>query len=316
MEDLICIDDKYYDPYFILQVSKKDVKKKEFKKTLIKNYKKYILKYHPDKCKDKSNKFLIIQKSYDYILENIRYAQTNTTHSVFNASKELEEDFKDINNDKNIEIKKAYEKIKPKKEENIEINSYANALVDTSIKTVNQFAKRKFTNEEFNKIFEYVKEKNNEKTIIVEETIDGFNGYNQDTLFPSVSSFNGLMITQDNIYENGYDEVSILFNNSKNPQNIITKDEYNKKKKLEICKKNDYRGEYSPGNYKQEEKKLYDTIYNKLKKKEEDDKNKILKNASKFYDSVYIEDCINNKLESSTTFLSQFDKHFYSKRIN
>lgn len=303
--DLICIDNEYYDPYFILQVSKDDLikDKKKFKKELSTSYKKKILKYHPDKTKNEDLKFRIVQESYNYILKHIEYISPKKEKYY----KPLEEDiidFKNISKDKNDKIQKKLEKKEREKKEREE-----------KFDIINQFKNRKFSNDEFNKLFEYIKQESEENdNVNIEETIDGFNGFNQNYNQSMVSSYNGLMITYDNTInecENNYTE---LFNKTRNPTKMIDIKKIPEKKKVEYKKIYD---DSLPeiGEIKTAEENLYSTIYNKLKQKEEQDKQNIIKNASKLYKKELINECFDKKLECNKTLLSVLDKHFYTNRI-
>ena len=115
-------------------------------------------------------------------------------------------------------------------DENLSIEEdYDNLKVDL----VNLFGKKKFSNKQFNKIFEWNKYKNSEKDQfetskqLIHKTTDGFSSYNSGVIENNcslVSSYNGLMIAGDDLGERGigywgnnYSDYSIVHKGVRNP---------------------------------------------------------------------------------------------------
>jgi hypothetical protein len=198
----------------------------------------------------------------------------------------------------------------------------------------NQFENRKFTTKEFNKIFEYNKQKQDDdkdKVItksMIHKTTDGFFGYNTSdiTNCALVSSFNGLLITGDNFGErnigywgNNYSDYKFSYKTSKNPNSKIiipkTNDDDILEKKMtseEILKyENKYRNGYNEnnsGNFSQNEKILYKKTYEDLLKKEFEDKDMVLKYINQ-YSSETIDKALSGELQESPKYSSALRKY-------
>ena len=251
--NVITIDNKQYDPYFILDVTKEDSLEH-----IKKSFRGKVKKYHPDKYTDLLKKekyekyFKILSESYQYI-KNKR----QDTSVCQNKSKGGEQIKKNIDLDN---FNKTFEKSKDPNYfgygddyNRIErIEDYENI----DVKYCNQFENRKFTTKEFNKIFEYNKNSEDDKDKVVtksmiHKTTDGFFGYNTSdiTNCALVSSFNGLLVTGDNFGESGigywgnnYSDYKFSYKTSKNPNSkIIIKKDGKKKdgKKIDATNEDD-----------------------------------------------------------------------------
>ena len=276
--NVITIDGKQYDPYFILDVTKQD-SLEHIKKT----FRVKVKKYHPDKYTDLLKKakyekyFKILSESYQYI--------KNKRQDTFSKSKcKQGEQIK-----KNIDLdnfNKTFEKSKDPNHfgygddyNRIErIEDYENI----DVKYCNQFENRKFTTKEFNKIFEYNKnsEDDDKDNVItksmIHKTTDGFFGYNTSdiTNCALVSSFNGLLITGDNFGERGigywgnnYSDYKFSYKTSKNPNSkiIIKKDDTKEDDTKEDDTKEDDTKEHDT---KEDDTKEDDTIEKKITSEE------------------------------------------------
>lgn len=302
--ETICVDNEHYDPFFILQVSKKNMtikNKKQFENNLRNIYKKQSLKYHPDKNNGNELKFRIINESYKYILNKLSYLEEYKLQECLKQTKESIDDYNKLNDIRETELKKNFLKEKQKEREE-------------KFDVLNQFKNKKFSNEEFNKIFEYIKKENKEEEQI-EETIDGFNGYNQDISQPLISSYNGLMITYDNMITQTNERSNFNKNFNYNPDKLINVKEIPEKKPVEYKKEKREETINVNIDIKEAEQNLYSKIYDKLKRKEEEDRLNVLNNVDKLYNKEVVNDCVNNKLQTNRTFLDVFDEHFYSRRI-
>jgi len=254
-ENYVLVDDKYYDPYFILEVDQDD--ELEY---IIKAYKTKAKKYHPDKAKTEKDKiknekrFKILRKCIEHIKEkretsfidtNIRkneYKNKNYENKIFKNKSELNE-FNNTFLEKSYSSNKKINNIKKDK------NSHLKELNENEI-IINQFNSSKFENDKFNLIFDYNLIKNNklnndnsDSKQLIHYTTDGFYGYNTADLqnFAMVKSFNGLLISDDLIdsdsnYNCNYADIEVYNNHVKNPEKLIKltkKEKENIKKILE-----------------------------------------------------------------------------------
>ena len=326
--NVITIDGKQYDPYFILDVTKEDSLEH-----IKKSFRGKVKKYHPDKYTDISKKakyekyFKILSESYQYI--------KNKRQDTFTKSKckQGEHIKKNINLDN---FNKTFEKSKDPNHfgygdnyTRIErIEDYENM----DVKYFNQFENRKFTTKEFNKFFEYNKnseDDDKDKVItksMIHKTTDGFFGYNTSdiTNCALVSSFNGLLVTGDNFGESGvgywgnnYSDYKFSYKTSKNPNSKIiidTKQDDTIEPKItseEISKyKNKYKNEYknTTGNFSQQENLLYKKTYEDLVKKEFEDKDMVLKYINQ-YSSETIDKALSGELPESRKYTSELRKY-------
>jgi hypothetical protein len=353
-DNYICVDNKYYDPYFILEVDHDDDLD-----YIIKCYKNKARKYHPDKAlneKDKiknERRFKILKKSLDFIKEkrDTSFINTYSRKKEYKNSKSCEDKkFKDkmeLNKFNHEFEEKSYSKYKKK------IKKDEKDRDDKEINIINQFESNKFANKKFNLIFEYnnlqnnKKEKQNSNTLI-HYTTDGFYGYNTSDLdnYALVRGFNGLLISDDLIsstqftknYGNNYSDYNDIFQNHvKNPDKIIklTKHELEKlneilnEKKSNIKKASNYifenESEYEnedyeehdnnvKNNFEREQKKLYNKNLISLTKEQENNK-KIIMNSG-IYDRDLIKDAEYGVLDMSPSLMRALDEHYKFKRLN
>jgi curved DNA-binding protein CbpA len=330
--NVITIDGKQYDPYFILDVTKEDTIEH-----IKKSFRGKVKKYHPDKYTDLLKKakyekyFKILSESYEYI--------KNKRQDNFSNSKCKQKD----NIKKNIDLDNFNKTFENSKDPNhfgygndynrIErIEDYESM----DITYCNQFENRKFTTKEFNKIFEYNKDSQDDdkdKVItksMIHKTTDGFWGYNTSdmTNCALVSSFNGLLITGDNFGESGigywgnnYGDYKFSYKTSKNPNSkiIIPKEKVkhddileNKVTSTEISKyKNEYKNEYqqnTSGNFSQQEKVVHKKIYEDLVKKEFEDKDMVMKYINQYSPEI-INKALSGELPESPKYSSALYKY-------
>jgi curved DNA-binding protein CbpA len=346
--DVITINNKQYDPYFILGVTKDDTI--DF---ISKIFRKKVKKYHPDKYIDPKKKekyecyFKILVESFEYIKNRrtnshdlqINRKKENTIKDKkdikvsskkdiieFNKefktkskrskkSKEIKESNEDQKSKESKESKESYKRIK-NKEEYSEFKPYY----------FNPLTKKKFTKEEFNQIFEYNKkiqeideDRIKEKSLI-HVTTDGFNAYNSGQLSTNcalVSSYKGLLITGDDFEELGigywgddYSDYKLSFKlSAKNPTKKI-------KGNLETLptsfikkeKINNNESLNQQGSFKTQQEKFVKNTYESLLKKEKNDKEMVLKHLYK-YDKDTVKKALKGELESSITYTSILQKH-------
>lgn len=297
--DLIEVDGEYYDPYHILGVTKDD--SLEIVKV---EYKIKAKKYHPDKARAKDVKkyelrFRIVKKAYDYIKERKNKVTSSKSISINVNTNNLKQEKEDISEHlKNIED---YDKL------------------DTNI--CNQFLKKKFTPETFNRLFEYNKHCNKQKKekqdIVKHQTTDGFFGYNSSVInnCALVSSYQGLLLTQDNDNDddNHIQKYNSYFDGARNPscEIHVPKDfEVQRKKHTKEQKKQEH---FTRGTFEQEEKILHDKMLKQLVEKEEYYK-KIISKASQ-YDNETIQRALRGELDMSPSLLNALSDHYKTKKL-
>jgi curved DNA-binding protein CbpA len=353
--DIITLNNKQYDPYFILDVTKDDTYEH-----ISKSFRKKVKKYHPDKYTDKKQKekyecyFKILSQSFEYIKnkrKNVNDLQINRNNKKIEKDnikiKSSKKDIDEFNN--NFEIKK--NKKKEKKEKSITESDYkqiknTEEYLDFKPSYYNPLSKKKFTNKEFNEIFEYNKKIQEidddeiKKKSIIHVTTDGFNGYNSGQLNNNcalVSSYSGLMVTGDNetgvgYWSNDYSDYKISFKlSAKNPdskfkikneknKNEKNKNEKNKneKDKNEKDKNENNKNEKNKnennkiyqgsGSFKTQEQNFVKNTYESLLRKEQKDKEIVLKHLYQ-YDDETIKKALNGELEKSVKYSSILQKY-------
>lgn len=347
--DYVCIDNKYYDPYFILEVDQDDDLDH-----IIKCYKYKAKKYHPDKASNSKEK-IKYEKRFKILTKCIEFIKDKRESSFINpdkikkqyasSKKEISKDFtnnKDLTNFNDSFVEKSYSKSK------FFLNSKKHSKnsndLDNSIDTINQFKSTKFANDKFNLIFEYNQLKNtnkNENTQLIHYTTDGFYGYNSCDIdnYAIVRSFNGLLISDDLIesnentnYGNNYSDFNDIYKNQvKNPNKLIklTKEEIQKlkndldKKKSKVKKASNYlyeeyeedeQDEKEISNvFEKEQYKLYKKNLSSLVKQQEKDKNTILNSG--VYNNDIIKEAEDEVLDMSPSLLRALDEHYKYRRI-
>lgn len=297
--DIIVIDGKEYDPYFILEVTRQDDNS-----IITKSYRQKVKKYHPDKytdCKKKEKYekyFKILTESYRYIkCKREGISKSKKSHDQLENTKMSKDDLVKFNHkfNKNIETDE-YERIK-------NIDDYKNVK---DIDIYNLFSGKKFKIDEFNNVFEYnkqVQETEREKIIektLIHKTSDGFYGSNSNDVnnCALVSTFNGIMISGDVLDNRGYwgsnyGDYKLSYKLAKNPNKIV-----NIKVKQDIKKINpeEYIKNYKmlpktkfSGNFQEQnnilEKKIYEDLLEKEAQDEEIVKQYVYENPNYDYDN-------------------------------
>ena len=346
IDNYVCVDKKYYDPYFILGVDNDD--DLEY---IIKCYKYKAKKYHPDKATNEKER-IKNEKKFKILNKCIEFIKERRENSFIDTSKRKKESETKIKENKNFSNKKKLnefnelfeEKCKRNLKQKKEIDKPKEEIDEKDI--INQFKSTKFSNEKFNLIFDYNLLKNNKELDnnkqIIHYTTDGFYGYNTSDLdnYAIVRSFNGLLISDDLIesneinYGNNYSDYNDIYKNQvKNPNKLIklNKEEIRKLEK-ELKKKNSklkksskyvYESEEdtnedeectSGNKYEKEQNKLYKKNLSLLIKQQEKDKKTILKSG--IYDNDLIKDAEDGVLDMSPSLLRALDEHYKYKRIS
>jgi|UniRef100_A0A6C0AMZ2 curved DNA-binding protein CbpA len=318
--EVIDINGKLYDPYFILGVTKDDSSDH-----ITRSFRKLVKKYHPDKYTDKTDKqkyesyFKILVASFEYIKE--KRSGKKSIHLIDKSKYKHEVKPKDCNIDS---FNKDFDNIKR------DPNDYGYGENYTRLKNteeydslkvdlVNLFGKKKFSNKQFNKIFEWNKHKNlendptNNANQLIHRTTDGFSCYNSTIIDNScslVSSYNGLMIAGDDLGERGvgywgnnYSDYSIVHKGIKNPA---------KKpripKNFTINNKNQKSDEKDINVYDEDKHGLDKKQYNDLLEKERLDKEVVLKYMHKYQKDIS-DKALNDELDKSQSYIDVLQKN-------
>jgi curved DNA-binding protein CbpA len=318
--EVIDINGKLYDPYFILGVTKDDSSEH-----ITRSFRKKVKKYHPDKCTDKLDKqkyecyFKILVASFEYIKE--KRSSKKSIHLIDKSKYKHEVKPKTCNIDS---FNKDFDNIKR------DPNDYGYGENYTRLKStdeydglkvdlVNLFGKKKFSNKQFNKIFEWNKYKNLENdesknaNQLIHRTTDGFSCYNSGIIDNScslVSSYNGLMIAGDDLGERGvgywgndYSDYSIVHKGIKNP---VKKPRI--PKNFTINNKNQKSDEKDIKVYNEDKHGLDKKQYNDLLEKERLDKELVLKYMHKYQKDIS-DKALNDELDKSQSFTDVLQKN-------
>lgn len=312
--DVIDIDGKLYDPYFILGVTKDDSSEH-----ITKLFRKKVKKYHPDKYTDKNDKkkyecyFKILVSSFEYIKQKRKdkksihlIDKSKYKHEVKPKSCDIDSFNKDFDNSKSKKdpndygYGENYTRLE-------KVEEYENLKVDL----VNLFGKKKFSNKQFNKIFEWNKYKNLEKDQLetskqlIHKTTDGFSSYNSgviDNNCSLVSSYNGLMIAGDDLGERGigywgnnYSDYSIVHKGVRNP---VKKPKIPRKFSIDEYIEKSKNNTSESVIYNEDKYALDKKQYNDLLEKEQLDKEIVLKYINKYQKEI-AEKALNDELEKS-----------------
>lgn len=346
IENYVCVDKKYYDPYFILGVDNDD--DLEY---IIKCYKYKAKKYHPDKAINEKER-IKNEKKFKILNKCIEFIKERRENSFIDTNKRKKESDLKIKENKNFSDKKKlkefndlFQEKSKRKLTNKNIDKKTNKEVDEK-EIINQFKSSKFSNEKFNLIFDYNLLKNNKELDnnkqIIHYTTDGFYGYNTSDLdnYAIVRSFNGLLISDDLMethetnYGNNYADYNDIYKNQvKNPNKLIklNKEEIQKlekelkKKNAKLKKSSKYvyeseediyeseENEENESGFQKEQNKLYKKNLSLLIKQQEKDKKTILKSG--IYDNDLIKDAEDGILDMSPSLLRALDEHYKYKRI-
>lgn len=359
--ETICIGGEYFDPYYVLGVVKDDTIE-----DITKAFKLKAKKYHPDKVVESQRKkyerrFRIIMESYNYI-RNKRTSHRDSNRSLdfsFLSYSDPNEftgsDVSETNNNIKTEFDIASET--SSKYDNPNDFGYGEIQRLGSIEEyekyddsqiINQFRDRKFSTDEFNKIFDYIKiktegqneeanDKINEKTLI-HKTTDGFWGYNTCDLgnCASVSTYSGLMITGDNWGESGvgywdgnYSDYRLTYKNKYDPSKVVNVPKDFKVREPKILETKSKPISYSDAlsdiaksigrkniatTFGDESAKMYKRNLDCLIEKKEADKEMILKYAHQ-YDKNTVKHAIDGTLDKSPELIDILNQHYNAKRI-
>lgn len=337
---MICVDGKYYDPYHILQVTADDEDEH-----IAKAYRMKAKRYHPDKAprdkaKEYSTKFKIVTEAYNYIRNKrlstvIKSHESKSDHPLMTTF-DLDTFNKEYTSRQNV-VTDPYKFGYGDHEHIQHIEDYDR--FDVSI--INQFAGKKFNNEEFNKLFEYNKTIQDTQSVgntqgqgssaLVHRTTDGFFGYNTaDTgSCALVNSFNGLMITGDNFGESGvgywgdgYSDYQHVHSGVANPQKIIQVPENFKVQDFVPNSSMTYE-EYSKAytnpptqktTFKREEERMCQRMMDELLEQEQRGEQFVKKYASQ-YSSNFVQAALNGELDRSPTLLDNLQQHYNVQTI-
>lgn len=335
--DIITIDGKDYDPYFILDVTKDDSSEH-----ITRSFRAKVKKYHPDKYTDKAKKkkyekyFKILSESYQYIKNKRQSSRINKNSHKTRDEKITQKGLEEFNKDFSEKCKgdpefraddpnrfgygDDYDRLK--KEDDYE-------KFKTDI--YNPFGDKKFSADEFNDMFEYIKQKDEDYDKVVEKslihkTTDGFRGYNSSDFgnCALVSSFNGLMVTGDRFGESGvgywgsgYSDYKYSYKRAKNPSSIVIvpKDTVKKNpvEKITQQEMNEYKRRYNTkidGDNSQVA--IDDIIYEQLVEKEKEDEALVKKFISQ-YDEQHIASCLAGNLDRSRTYKETLDRQYIKR---
>ena len=313
--DKVLIDNKYYDPYFILSVTPNDSIKH-----ITKAFKMKAKVLHPDKFKNKSNvnmdkvykHFNILLCCYEFIL----------------------------NKNKDLQLEKNTEEIEP-----LNIEEKENTLdygygeidrlqtleeYDEKKPTQNKIIKGKFNKKQFNRIFEYNESQQSNSTSkdkcleLIHKTTDGFYAYNSNDVnnCSLVKSFNGLMILGDDLGQSGKGYTNSKFSDYKKsfsgpsnpdkpmriPKHFKTKDQYTIESKSIKTVLNERNKEYTVESFSIEEQNLLSKKKNQLKQKIKEDEEFVKKYGSSIFSKRLIEDAKSRKLNVSSDYISDIDE--------
>ena len=254
------IDGEKIDPYFIVGVTEDD--KEE---TVYKMYKQKAKILHPDKAKGRDKKlneknFRILKESYEFIIKEKKgKGATGDITKLKDAKREKykEEESKNFKTKREKEkfdekYEKQREKLKrPEEFGHKEHRRMKNLGEYDSLNVEIDKILDKFSSKKFNKIFEYIKDKNQKEEDkekgLIHRTSDGFFAHNSGvTKQMPVSVYNGLLLAGDDYGEEGkgyygndygdYLEVLNAIRNPKKGEIDIKKIMRQKVKKQEIKK--------------------------------------------------------------------------------
>jgi curved DNA-binding protein CbpA len=339
--DFVEIDGKKYDPYFILDVTKDDTNEH-----ITRSFRTKVKRYHPDKYTDPVKKkkyeiyFKILSESYQYIKKKREVSKglrKRKNEKLTDVKEMTQGDLKTFNNNFDKEAKETKKRGKTKKihDDNSETyerlentDDYEKFCVDI----YNQFSDKKFTNDDFNKIFEHIKSKEDDELnkvldkSLIHKTTDGFRGYNSADFggCALVSLYNGLMISGDTLADNGsgywgsgYSDYKFSYKRAKNPNSkIIVKDNGEKEVLGKITsdditkykQKHNITYTNTAGNFSQQQTSFYQKIYTDLLEQEHMDEMIVKKNISQ-YGHDTIKQALSGELETSPTYRSVLYKY-------
>lgn len=338
--DVVKVGGKRYDPYFILDVTKDDSDEH-----IKRSFREKVKRYHPDRYTDPAKRkkyelyFQILSESFDYIrtkrsstnVDTRRRSSKSTTRSKQDQerSKKMSPntfnktfcESSDVNRNKPEDFGYSATRTSTVKEyKNFEVNNY------------NQFSDRKFSEREFNRIFDYIKQQQSQESQtrqlqVVHKTTDGFNGYNCNDVGECalISSFNGLLITGDDLGERGigywgdrYGDYKMSYETARNPNRRVKvpKDFVKPEPTRSTQTSTDYshvvsdikRQLSNDITFQSETNTLYQKTYSDLVEQERRDREFVLKYANQ-YDANTVQQALNGELETSPTYTSVLHKY-------
>ena len=326
--DIITVDGKKYDPYFILDVTKDDTAD-----NITKSFRTKVKRYHPDKYTNLEKKkkyekyFKILTESYQYIKR-----KREQSKGLIRKKEKDNQIKKNITKSELTEFNETFKKDDPNEYgygENYERMQDIKDYERLDVNIFNQFSGKKFSNERFNEIFDHNKgseDDDYDKRVnmsLIHKTTDGFCGYNASDFGNCglVSSFNGLMITGDDFGErgvgywgSGYSDYKYSYKGAKNPNSkIIVPKDATKKQPItkvthdEIQK---YKSNYNKINndINKASKHIDKIIYDDLLDKEKQDEIFVKKYLSQ-YDKTTIEKALSGELDQSQTYKAVLQKY-------
>lgn len=337
VNNIITIDGEDYDPYFILGVTLDDTDEH-----INKVFRKKVKKYHPDKVDDKKDKkkyeyyFKIILECYGYIKEKRKNSQKLKKKEASSLSKQK---LKTLTKEELDEFNRGFEKKcniqnKKEKEKRLQkIDDYINEDV-TQYVIEKKNSKKKFSNKDFNAIFDYNKnlhQKDISSNALIYRTNDGFFGYNASDVgnCAMVSSYNGLIVSGDMIgdmgkgyWSNNYSDYNQSFENAiTNPKGKLDMTKIYKENKKNVIEPkvkttfNEYQKSYNTfkytvqDTYNKEQDKLFKRTFDHLLEKEKWDQQVVMKYKNQ-YDQDVIEQALNGELETTPTLMENLKGHY------
>jgi DnaJ domain len=329
MLDVVEVDNKLYDPYHILGVTKDDDDK-----TILDAFRKRVRKYHPDKVQDPEKKtkygtyFRILLMSLKYIQNKRSLCSRKVTKGHCTPMVESRgDDEKDTHkyDEHGYGDYDRYSNVKDYKNDTINI--------------VNPFGRKKYSPKKFHRLFEYIKanherdENADNSVALIHRSTDGFYGHNAGDLgnCALVSSFNGLMITSDHLGKEGigyyganYSDYKQSYDKAPNPDktiNIPSNFSYSHKKQNTAGCTNVPLWEHQDDqdnpneqiNLSKETENLHKRAVKMLKEQAEKDKQRVLE-YQHMYDRSTFQQALDGELETSPSLLDHVDNHY--KRIN
>jgi curved DNA-binding protein CbpA len=331
--DKVLIENKYYDPYFILSVTQSDSLKH-----ITKAFRAKAKVLHPDKFKNKKdvdmNKvykhFNILLECYEFILDKHKNLQLKSERDD-SYIEPLQNQEQDQTHQENLDY--GYGEI----ERLQTLEEY-----DENKPKQTKIFNGKFNKNQFNKVFEYneleyTKEKNPKdlevQLELVHKTSDGFFAYNSNDWGDCslVKSFNGLMILGDDLGQTGKGysssgyvdykkSISAPLNPNKEirvPKDFKTKDKYEfKSKTIKTILNERQQFQHSYESFDNEEHKLLEKKKSELKQKIKDDEDFVKKYSSSIFTQRLIEQAKNKKLNTSKDYIHDINDHLsYDENI-
>lgn len=305
--EYIKVDGKLYDPYYILGVARDDGNEQ-----ILQAFRNRVRKFHPDKCRKPEEKdkyetlFRVIMKSYEYINKKRKLKDDNTVEYKY-----ADDTFRPLLDNPGYGNYNRLDDIKQYDDFDIEID--------------NQFKDKKFCNKEFNKKFEYIKNKRKSEdkgSLVIHKTTDGFYGSNSGDISNCalVSTFNGLMITRDNngVYMgDGYSDYKLAHDAPQNPEGVVLVPntfllESEKPIKPKPLKRETIN--IPRLNFEEQLQMLHQKNLKRLKNEVEQDKT-FVSTLSHVYNKDIVQDAIDGRLDKSNSYIEHLDEHYKCKRI-